>query len=209
MTHTPSPARLLGVLGAAALLCAACAHENDSVMATAGGATSRSAKAPAADVNPAAVQALAKAPAPPSNATRQATIGVGKTAIKTANAPGDSDSVWVEEIDVDGDGVVEETRLLWDDEDKVLFAYAETDVPCDMGGTAVAALLIGVNGKGNLRGQPEGSGFYAVYLDATECGAMAAGLFGAKFDARGNVTAFGEVVIDEATDEVTIIAVRR
>lgn len=208
MTHRPSPIRL-GVLGAAALLLAACSKDMKSQEPLASGATSGSAKAPPTDVNPAAVQALAKAPAPPSNATRQATIGMGKAAIKTANTSGESDSVWVEEIDVDGDGAVEETQLLWDDEDKVLFAYAETDVPCDMGGTATAALLIGVNGKGNLRGRPEGSGFYAVYLDATECGAIAAGLFGARFDARGYVTACGEVVINEDTDEITIVAARR
>ncbi len=207
MSHRQSPIRPLSMLCAAALLCAACSKNSDQVMAS--GATSGSAKAPSTQVNPAAVQALAKAPAPPSSATRQAAIGQGKTAIRTTNAAGDSDSVWVEEIDIDGDGVVEQTSLLWDDEDKVLFAYAETDVPCDMGGTAVAALLIGVNGKGNLRGRPEGSGFYAVYLDATECGARAAGLFGAKFDARGYVTAAGEVVINEATDEITIVAVRR
>jgi hypothetical protein len=187
-----------------ALICAACAENHGSGKSM---TEAKSKSAPAAKVNPAEVQAMAKAPTPPASATRQSSIGKGKTAVKSANAPGDTDSYWVMELDIDGDGMVEETSLLWDDEDKVLLAYAETDVPCQWGGTAAVSLLVGVNGKGNTRGMPEGSGFYAVYFDATECAAEAAGLYGCKFDARGNATACGAAVLDEATDTVAIVEV--
>lgn len=161
---------------------------------------------PMAKVNPAAVQALAKAPTPPPNAKKGTMIGSGKAMVNTSDGPGDTDSYWVQEIDVDGDGDVEHATLLWDDESKVLYASADTEVPCDMGGTAYASLLIGVNAAGNARGMAPGSGFYAIYLDASECAAQAAGLYGCKFDANGNVTAAGAAVIDEATDTITLVA---
>lgn len=170
-----------------------------------GGSAGAAKAQPAAIVNPASVQALAKDPKPPGNAGKQSSIGMGPVAIKTANAPGDTDAVWIQELDIDGDGTVEQTKLLWDDEDKVLFAYAETDVPCESGGQANVALLVGVNAKGNPRGKPAGSGFYAAWFDVSEGGAAAAGLFGAKFNARGNVTARGAVVIVAVEDDVTFV----
>ncbi len=115
---------------------------------------------------------------------------------------------WGERLWSDGDGTLEETELLWDDEDKVLFAYVETDVPCEFGGMAVVAILVGVNGEGNPRGRPAGSGFYAAYSDATECGADEAGLYGCRFDARGDVTAWGEAVMDDAGDAIVMTAER-
>ncbi len=158
-------------------------------------------------VNPSKVQARAKTP-PPSTASHQASIGKGNVSVRTANTSTETDSEWVEQLDIDGDGTLEQTELLWDDEDKVLFAYAETDVPCEFGGTAVVAILVGVNGQGNPRGRPAGSGFYAAYLDDTECGADEAGLYGCKFDAAGKVTAWGEAVMDEAGDTIVLTAER-
>ncbi len=193
---------LPGLLCAATLLCAGCAEPDKSMSAA------KDKSVPSAKVNPAEVQSLAKAPAPPANATSQTTIGKGKAAMKTANAPGDTDMAWVMELDIDGDGTVEETTLLWDEEDKILLAYADTDVPCVWGGTAMVSLLVGVNAKGNPRGMPEGSGFYAVFLDATECAAEAAGLYGCRFDPRGNPTACGAAILDSATDTLTIVAVK-
>ncbi|MBX3358333.1 MAG: hypothetical protein KF745_07885 [Phycisphaeraceae bacterium] len=162
---------------------------------------------PGVKVNPANVQAIAMSPTPPANATQTTSIGEGATTMWTADSPTDTDTSWVAEIDIDGDGVVEETSLLWDDENKILFAYASTDVPCAQGGMAMASLLIGVNGKDNPRGRAPGSGFYAVFLDASECGAALAGLYGARFDASGVIIAEGAVVIDQTADDVTIVAV--
>lgn len=161
---------------------------------------------PGVKVNPAQVQAMAENPAPPPTASKRTSIGSGTAAVNTSNAPGDTDSFWVAEIDVDGDGDVEETQLLWDDEDRVLFAYAESAVPCDQGGTALAAILIGANGRDNPRGRPAGSGFYAVYLDATECGAQNAGLFGCRFDAQGNETQCGAIIVNAASDDITFVS---
>lgn len=161
----------------------------------------KGAAEPGVAVNPKSVQARAKAP-PPPNATNRASIGKGRASAQTTNSAGESDLYWVEEIDIDGDGTVEQTELLWDDEDKVLFAYAETDAPCEYGGTAVVALLVGVNGEGNPRGRPAGSGFYAAYLDASECNAGVAGLYGCKFDASGNETDWAGAVVDSAGDSI-------
>ncbi len=150
-------------------------------------------------VDPGGVQDRAKAPPPPST-TIQTSLGKGTASVKTANATGDIDRYWVQELDIDGDGTVEQTELIWDDEDKVLFAYAETDVPCTIEGTAVVAVLVAVNGEGNRRERPAGSGFYAVYLDLGECGAGVAGLFGCNFNARGKSTECGAAVIDQGWD---------
>lgn len=158
--------------------------------------------APSVAVSPKSVQARAKTP-PPATATQKSSIGTGKTAVKTANAPGDTDSYWVERIDIDGDGDMEETQLLWDDEDKVLFAYAEVDVTSDDGAASVA-MLVGVNGEGNPRGRPAGSGFFAVYFDVGECGAEVAGVYGCRFDAKGKVTEWAGAAVDSAGDTIIV-----
>ena len=128
---------------------------------------------------PAALIAKANDPKPPADATKKTSIGKGKTAANTSNGAGDDDSFWVEQIDGDGDGEVESANLIWDDEDKVLNVYDENDrIPCAGGGTATADMLIAINGKGNARHRPAGSGFYLVSLDAGECKADAAEAFG-------------------------------
>jgi hypothetical protein len=162
------------------------------------------AAVPAAKVNPSALQAQAKLP-PPASATQRSSIGKGSVMVNTANSSGDTDSFWIAQIDIDGDGTLEQTELLWDDEDKVLFAYSETDTPCRYGGTAVAAVLAGVNGTNSPRGRAAGSGFYAVEFDALECGADRAGLFGCTFDAMDNVSSWAAVVVDSEGDEVDVI----
>jgi hypothetical protein len=68
-------------------------------------------------------------------------------------------------------------------------------------------MLIAINGKGNPRGRPAGSGFWAVDLDAGECGVKAAGIYGCRFDAKGNPTACGLVTIDEKNDDIVIATV--
>ncbi len=154
---------------------------------------------------PAALIAKANDPKPPANASQKTSIGKGKTAANTANSATDTDSVWVEQIDVDGDGDVEAVSLLWDDEDKVLYVYDENDsLVCKDGAPANADLLIAINGKGNARHRPAGSGFYIVSLDATECKAEVAEAFGCKFDAKGNPTACGVAEVDDKNDDIII-----
>jgi len=154
---------------------------------------------------PAAVIAKANDPAPPVDASKKTSVGKGKTASNTSNGEGDDDSFWVEEIDVDGDGDVVSTDVIWDDEDKVLFLYSENDsLVCADGGPATADLLIAINGKGNARNRPAGSGWYLVTLDETECNAEAAMTYGCRFDAKGNPTACGVAVVDAKNDDIII-----
>ncbi len=122
---------------------------------------------------PAAVVSKANAPQPPATAAKKTNIGKGKAATNTSNASGDGDSFWVEEIDIDGDGNVEEADLLWDDEDKILFLGSSGDFTCQNGGVGTGDLLIAVYGTGNSLKKPAGSGFYVVDLDEGECRAQA------------------------------------
>ena len=154
---------------------------------------------------PAAVAAKAKDGAAPANATKKTSIGKGKTTVNTANSADDTDSFWVETVDIDGDGNPEATDIIWDDEDKVLYLYADGDFTCANGGTGNGGLLIAINGQGNSRGRPAGSGWYAVSLDEGECKARVAGVYGCKFDAKGTPTACGLATLDEKNDDLLVV----
>lgn len=143
--------------------------------------------------------------APPATAKTTTTAGGAKTKVSTANNAADSDSFWLEKLDIDGDGDVEDTNLVWDDEDKVLFAYSVGAFTCQNGGTATAELLVVTNAAGNPRNRPAGSGFWLADLDKGECGSQAAALWGCRFDAGGNETACGVVTIDEKNDDIVIV----
>ena len=168
--------------------------------------------APSAPVKvqpPAAVRDKAASPKPPANATQGKSIGKGKASANTANTPDDSDSIWVEKIDVDGDGNVDEASLLWDDEDKVLYIYKEGTFTCSNGGTGSGGMLVAIYGKDNTRKAPAGSGWWAAELDKSECAAQAAGIYGCKFDAAGKTTACGMATVDDKTDTLVIVTVSK
>ncbi|HXJ35492.1 MAG TPA: hypothetical protein VMS22_15775 [Candidatus Eisenbacteria bacterium] len=156
---------------------------------------------------PAAVAGKANNPTPPASATKKKAIGAGKLATNTANTPDDDDSFWAEQIDVDGDGTVDDTNLIWDDEDKVLYLYADGDFKCANGKMGSGGLLIALYGQGNTHGKPAGSGWYAVDLDEGECAAKAAGIYGCRFDAKQQATACGVATLDEKNDDLTIVTV--
>jgi anti-sigma factor RsiW len=143
--------------------------------------------------------------AAPSGAKATKTAGGNKETVSTANSASDDDSFWVEKLDVDGDGDVEDSNLVWDDEDKVLFAYSVGAFTCKNGGTATAELLVATNAAGNARGRPAGSGFWVADLDKGECGSAQTGLWGCKFDATGTETACGVATIDDKTDDIVIV----
>ncbi len=144
-----------------------------------------------------------KASAPPPASGKQQTPSIGKQAsARPADSAGDTDSFWIESIDIDGDGNTDSADLLWDDEDRVLFLHDEGPFTCQSGGQGDGEMLVAIYGTGNARNQPVGSGWYVVGLDAGECGAKAAGLFGCRFDAKGSTTACGAAVIKD--DEVSI-----
>jgi hypothetical protein len=161
-------------------------------------------KATAPTVKPTAVATKAGS-APPSGSKTTQTAGNNKAKISTANTAADSDSFWVERIDVDGDGDVEDTNLVWDDEDKVLFAYSVGAFTCRNGGTATAELLVATFADGNPRKKPTGSGFWLADLDKGECAAQAAAMWGCKFDASGTETVCGVAALDEKNDDLVIV----
>jgi hypothetical protein len=155
--------------------------------------------------HPAAI-AKGKSPKPPSGAKKTNTVGKGKLAVKTDNTSADTDSFWVEELDINGDGKLEQTDLLYDDEDKVLYLYAETDFSCADGeGQGSGAMLMAINSEGNKRNRPAGSGWYLVELDAGECSAQTAALWGCRFDANGNRTECGMAQAQVVEDDIIIV----
>jgi len=155
------------------------------------------------------LQARAKAPNPPANAKQKKHIGKGQTALSTANSPEDGDSFWVEQIDINSDGSTEETEFLYDDEDKVLYAYAKVACDCASGGRSKGGLLYAIYCQGNAHGKPAGSGWWVAALDIGECGAKSAGLYGSKFDAKGNITASGIVVFDAEHDDIIVAIAKK
>ncbi len=158
---------------------------------------------------PAAVTAKAAAPAASAQTKQGTTVGKDKLKVNASNASNETDSVWVEELDIDGDGNVEQTDLLWDDEDKVLYLHAAGTFTCANGGTGEGGMLVAIFGDGNAMKKPAGSGWYAVELDKSECAAEAAVVFGCKFDAQGNATACGAVKVDEKNDDIVIVTVTK
>jgi hypothetical protein len=159
-------------------------------------------------VKPAAVAKKAGT-APPTTAKTATVAGKNKTKIGTVNQTGDTDSYWVEAMDVSGDGTAEDTNVVWDDEDKVMFTYSSGTFVCKNGGKGEGDLLVGVNAAGNPRKRPAGSGFWLADLDAGECGAQAAALWGCKFDASGTETACGAAEIDEKNDDIIIASAKK
>jgi hypothetical protein len=159
-------------------------------------------------VNPASVQKKAGTP-PPANATKVKSAGGTAVKASTANAAADDDSFWTEEIDIDGDGNVEATSLIWDDEDKVLFSYSDGTFTCANGGTGTGELLIATYAAGNTGKRPAGSGFWVADLDAGECAAQAEGLWGCRFNPAGKPTACGVVTIDDKADDIVIVTAKK
>jgi hypothetical protein len=156
-------------------------------------------------VKPAAVAKKAGTAAPAS-AKPTKTAGGNKVKVSTANSATDDDSFWVEKLDIDGNGDVEDTTLVWDDEDKILFAYSVGAFGCKNGGTATVDLLVGTYADGNARKKPAGSGFWVADLEKGECGAQAPAMWGCKFDASGTETACGVATLDEKNDDLVIVA---
>ncbi len=170
---------------------------------------SAQAEGPVKVAPPAAVRDMANAPKPPSSATQAKSVGKGKATANTANSAADTDSLWVERVDVDGDGDVDEASLLWDDEDKVLYLYKEGTFTCKNGATGDGGMLVAVYGTGNTHKAPAGSGWWAVELDKSECGAQMAGLYGCRFDASGSATACGAATVDDKNDDLVVVAVSK
>ena len=159
-------------------------------------------------VNPSAAAKKAGSPAP-ANATKGTSVGKGKASASTANAAGDADSMWAEKLDIDGDGNVDDTQVLWDDEDKVLYYAKDGTFTCSNGGTGTGGMLVAVYAAGNAYGKPANSGWWVAEVDKDECKAQSAGLVGCRFDGTGAPTACGVAVIDNKTDDIVIASVSK
>jgi hypothetical protein len=151
-------------------------------------------------VNASAVVGRVSTP-PPAEATTTRTIGRNHVAISRNH----DDSAWIEQIDIDGDGTVDEAHLVWDEPDKILFASKSGAFMCKNGESGKGDMLIAINAGGNSRRRLAGSGFWVADVEEGECGAEVAGVFGCRFDADGNDTRCGLVHIDQKTDDILII----
>jgi hypothetical protein len=150
------------------------------------------------------LKAKAKAPAAPDTAkqkSQQSSIGKGQLAASVAQPS----SFWTEELDVDDDGVAETSDFLYDAQNGILYTYREDDFACADGATANGGILEALYADGNKAGKPVGSGWYTVNLNATQCGAKNAGVYGCRFDADGNPTTCGVATINSQTGDIDVV----
>jgi hypothetical protein len=162
--------------------------------------------APKVKIGP-TVTAKANSPAPGATAKNQSqksSIGKGTTSVKSS-APA---SFWTEQVDIDDDGTVEDNQFLWDAQRGVLYTYREDDFSCANGKPETGKILMAIYAKGNKAGQPVGSGWYVVGLNAGQCGVAKEGAYGCKFDASGNYTACGAAVVNNKTGELDVVLVK-
>ncbi len=153
-----------------------------------------------------ALKAKAVAPTPSAtakNVSQKTSIGTGAAAVKSS-APS---SYWTEEVDLHDDGSVDTTEFLYDAQRGVLYAYGEDDFTCANGKPERAGIMEAVYAAGNKAGEPVGSGYYWVGLNAGQCAAQQAGAYGCKFDANGDPTGCGAITVNDATGVVTVAAV--
>ncbi|MGH9253802.1 MAG: hypothetical protein ACRD3C_04450 [Vicinamibacterales bacterium] len=153
---------------------------------------------------PASVAAKARTPTPTASTQEGTAVGSRRAGVHTGHSAQDSDSLWSESIDIDGDGNVESADLLWDDEDRVLFVYDEGSFTCQNGESGAGEMLLAVYGRRNMKKKPAGSGWYVVDLDANECGVRTAGLYGCRFDPDARPTECGAAVVDDRRADVVI-----
>jgi hypothetical protein len=148
--------------------------------------------------------AKAATPAPGANAkssARKSSVGKGATAVK-ASQPS---AYWVEDLDVDDDGVVETSEYLYDTQRGVLYTYREDDFACPNGKPESGDILMALYAKGNRAHKPVGSGWYMVNLNTGQCAAKKAGTFGCTFNASGAPTACGAATVNDATGEIDVV----
>jgi hypothetical protein len=143
--------------------------------------------------------------APSPNSTKTTSAGKNNLEVSIAHGMTTRDLEWTEPLDIDGDGEVEETTLVWDAADRVLYAFSRGTFRCQSGPTAVVDLLVAANGPDNRRNRPVGSGFWVADLGKDECGAESAGLWGCKFDGGGDATECGAGRIDAKNDDLIIL----
>ncbi len=157
---------------------------------------------PTMNVGPAAAAKAANpTPGPAAkNQTQKTSIGVGPATVK-ASAPS---AYWTDLVDIDGDGVEEDTQFLFDKQRGILYTYKQDNYQCADGTSQNGDVLMGIYTQGNTAGNPSGSGWYVVAVKAGQCGEKKAGLFGCRFNASGKPTACGSAKVKEDSGEVEV-----
>jgi hypothetical protein len=158
---------------------------------------------PTVNVGPVAA-AKAANPAPSvaaKNQGQKTTIGSGTVSVK-ASGPS---AYWTDLVDIDGDGVEEDTQFLLDKKRGILYTYKLDAYQCADGSSQTGEVLMGIYTQGNSDGKPPGSGWYVVAVKAGQCGEKKAGLFGCRFDASGKPTTCGTAKVKEESGEVEVV----
>ncbi len=157
---------------------------------------------PAVNVGPVAA-AKAANPAPSAAAKNQgqkSSIGVGPATVK-ASGPS---AYWTDLVDIDGDGVEEDTQFLFDKKRGMLYTYKQDNYQCGNGSTQSGDVLMAIYTQGNGAGQPMGSGWFVVAVKAGQCGEKKDGLFGCRFDKNGKPTTCGTAKVKDESGEVEV-----
>jgi len=158
---------------------------------------------PTVKVGPvAAAKAANPTPSPAAkNQGQKTAIGVGAASVK-ASGPS---AYWTDLVDIDGDGVEEDTQFLFDKQRGILYTYKQDAYQCGDGTSQNGDVLMGIYTQGNTAGRPSGSGWYVVAVKAGQCGEKKAGLFGCRFGANGKPTTCGTATVKEESGEVEVV----
>jgi hypothetical protein len=157
---------------------------------------------PTMNVGPAAAEKAANpTPSPAAkNQAQKTAIGVGPASVK-ASAPS---AYWTDLVDIDGDGVEEDTQFLYDKQRGILYTYKQDNYQCADGTSQNGDVLMGIYTQGNQAGNPSGSGWFVVAVKAGQCGEKKDGLFGCRFNAAGKPTICGSAKVKEESGEVEV-----
>lgn len=158
---------------------------------------------PTVNVGPvAAAKAANPVPSPAAtNQSQKTAIGVGPASVE-ASGPS---AYWTDLVDIDGDGVEEDTQFLFDKKRGILYTYKQDAYHCADGSSQNGDVLMGIYTQGNSAGNPSGSGWFVVGVKAGRCGEKKDGLFGCRFDARGKPTSWGTAKVKEESGEVDVV----
>ena len=157
---------------------------------------------PTVKVGPVAA-AKAANPAPSAAAKNQSQKTAIGTQAVSVKASGPS-AYWTDLVDIDGDGVEEDTQFLFDKQRGMLYTYKLDAYQCGDGSSHNGEVLMGIYTQGNHAGKPSGSGWYVVAVKAGQCGETKAGLFGCRFDASGKPTTCGTARVKEESGELEV-----
>jgi hypothetical protein len=157
---------------------------------------------PTVNVGPVAAEKAANpTPSPAAkNQAQKTAIGVGPASVK-ASAPS---AYWTDLVDIDGDGVEEDTQFLYDKQRGILYTYKQDNYQCADGTSQNGDVLMGIYAQGNQAGNPSGSGWFVVAVKAGQCGEKKDGLFGCRFNAAGKPTICGSAKVKEESGEVEV-----